>query len=103
MAPLGGDDADIAAFLAGTPFTVLLQQRDVLTLHAASVATDHGAGLPLGRSGFGKSSLAATLVEHRFPPLNRRRSRDGASGGAERRVAHPGVVGLRRVLRGGGG
>ena len=67
VAPLGGDDADVAAFLANTPFTVLLQRRGVLTLHGASVATDQGAVLLLGRSGIGKSSLAAALVERGSP------------------------------------
>ena len=67
VAPLGGDDADVAAFLANTPFTVLLQQRGLLTLHGASVATDQGAVLLLGGSGIGKSSLAAALVERGFP------------------------------------
>ena len=60
--PLGGDPADIASFLVGL-WAVLLQQRGVSTLHAAAVRTPAGAVLLLGRSGHGKSSLAATLVQ----------------------------------------
>lgn len=61
--PLGGDAADVVAFFVDTPLTVLLQQRGVVTLHAAAIATDAGAVLFLGGSGIGKSALAAALVE----------------------------------------
>ena len=67
--PLGTDDGDVVAFFASSPFTALLQQRGVATLHAASVATEAGAVLLLGRSGIGKSSLAAALVERGYPLL----------------------------------
>ena len=60
--PLGGRPADIASFLVGL-WIILLQQRGVTTLHAAAVYTPGGAVLLLGRSGSGKSSLAAALVE----------------------------------------
>ena len=67
--PLGTDDGEVVAFFASSPFTALLQQRGVATLHAASVATKAGAVLLLGRSGIGKSSLAAALVERGYPLL----------------------------------
>ena len=67
--PLGTDDGDVVAFFASSPFTALLQQRGVATLHAAAVATEAGAVLLLGRSGIGKSSLAAALVERGYPLL----------------------------------
>ena len=68
MEPLGADDG-VAAFFVSSPLTVLLQQRGVATLHAAAVATGAGAVLLLGRSGIGKSSLAAALVERGWPLL----------------------------------
>ena len=67
--PLGGDADDVAAFFIGSPFTALLQQRAVLTLHAAAVATEAGAVLLLGTSGSGKSSLAMALGERGYPLL----------------------------------
>ncbi len=67
--PLGTDDGDVVAFFASSPFTALLQQRGVATLHAAAVATEAGAVMLLGRSGIGKSSLAAALVERGYPLL----------------------------------
>ena len=67
--PLGGGEDDVTAFFASTPFTVLLQQRGVLTLHAAAVQTDAGAVLLLGASGIGKSSLAAALAARGHPLL----------------------------------
>ena len=61
--PLGDGDGDFAGFFVRSPFTVLLQQRGVLTLHAAAVEIGAGAALLLDPSGAGKSSLAAALVE----------------------------------------
>ena len=64
-----GDDDDVAALFVNFPFTALLQQRGLPTLHAAAVATDTGAVLLLGPRGIGKSSLVAALVECGFPLL----------------------------------
>ena len=67
--PLGGGDDEVAAYFTIFPFTALLQQRGLLTLHSAAVATADGAVLLLGASGIGKSSLAMALVERGFPLL----------------------------------
>ena len=64
--PWGGSDDDVACIFAGTPLTALLQQRGMATFHAAAVRTAAGAALLLGRSGDGKSSLAAALVERGY-------------------------------------
>ena len=63
MEPLGGDADDVAAFFLGAAFTPLLQQRGLVTLHAAAVQWRAGAVLLLGPSALGKSSLAAALVQ----------------------------------------
>ena len=97
--PLGGDEDDVATFFASSPFTALLQQRGLLTLHAAAVATEAGATeagavLLLGTSGAGKSSLAAALVERGFPLIS-----DDVTGVAldagHRPVALPAIARLR--------
>ncbi len=54
---------DVRAYLLGTIFTVLCQQRGLLPLHASAVSTTEGAVAFLARSGQGKSSLAAHLAQ----------------------------------------
>ena len=61
--PLGGDERDMGAFLLGSPFAALLQQRGLTTLHASAVETEIGAALFVGHQGAGKSSLASALAE----------------------------------------
>jgi hypothetical protein len=59
---------DVRAYLLGTIFTVLCQQRGLLPLHASAVSSSPLNGRPgavafLARSGQGKSSLAAHLAQ----------------------------------------
>ena len=61
--PLGGDEREMGAFLLGSPFTALLQQRGLTTLHAGAVETEIGAALFVGFKGAGKSSLVGALAE----------------------------------------
>ena len=67
--PHGGSDHDVSIFLTGLMFSALLQQRGVITFHASAIETDSGAVLFAGRSGSGKSSLLAALVERGYPML----------------------------------
>jgi len=57
---------DVRAYLLGTIFVVLCQQRGLLPLHASAVSSRHGVVAFLGRSGQGKSSLAAHLAQRGF-------------------------------------
>ncbi len=57
---------DIRAYLLGTIFMVLCQQRGLLPLHASAVSGSRGVAAFLARSGQGKSSLAAHLAERGF-------------------------------------
>ena len=57
---------DVRAYLLGTIFVVLCQQRGLLPLHASAVSSAKGVVAFLGRSGQGKSSLAAHLAGRGF-------------------------------------
>jgi hypothetical protein len=62
---------DVRAYLLGIIFVVLCQQRGLLPLHASAVSAASMSGRPgvvafLGRSGQGKSSLAAHLAQRGF-------------------------------------
>ena len=61
---------DLAAFVIGAAFGLLLHQRGLVTVQASSVCVKGKAVLFLGASGVGKSTLAAALLR---PPLARRR------------------------------
>ena len=61
--PLGRDDCEIGRVLAGVVWWALLLQRGIVPLHGSAVAFKEGAGLFLGRSGVGKSSLLGALLK----------------------------------------
>jgi hypothetical protein len=60
---------DVRAYLLGTLFAVLCQQRGLLPLHASAVSSNQGVVAFLARSGRGKSSLAAHLGQRGFPVM----------------------------------
>jgi hypothetical protein len=65
---------DVRAYLLGTIFVVLCQQRGLLPLHASAVSSSpldgrRGAVAFVARSGRGKSSLAAHLAQRGFRVL----------------------------------
>jgi hypothetical protein len=55
------DPTAVRALVLGPAFAVLLHQRGVLALHASSVRLPAGVAAFLGGSGWGKSTIAATL------------------------------------------
>ena len=57
---------DVRAYLLGTLFVVLCQQRGLLPLHASAVSGGNGVVAFVARSGQGKSSLAAHLAQRGF-------------------------------------
>lgn len=58
----GGDAASLRAFLFGTVFGILAHQRGLLPLHASCIRVGDAAVAFAGRSGTGKSTLAATFL-----------------------------------------
>jgi hypothetical protein len=60
------DPGDVAAFLVGTVFGILLHQRGLVVLHASSIEADGRAILFLGPSGAGKSTLASALSQRGY-------------------------------------
>lgn len=66
-AEAGAGPQDVAVFLSGSVFGVLLHQRNHIVLHASAVLVGDKAVLFCGQSGAGKSTLAAALGEHGHP------------------------------------
>ncbi|WP_066584576.1 HPr kinase/phosphorylase [Sphingomonas pruni] len=63
----GADPQDVAVFLSGSVFGVLLHQRNQIVLHASAVLVGGKAVLFCGASGAGKSTLAAALGKQGYP------------------------------------
>ena len=67
--PCGGSAHAVSMFLTGTLLAALLQQLGLATFHASTAATGTGAVLFAGKSGMGKSSLLAALIERGYAAL----------------------------------
>ncbi len=63
----GSAQSEVAIFLVGTVFGILLHLRQRIVLHASAVRVGGKAVLFCGASGAGKSTIAAALGKHGFP------------------------------------
>lgn len=61
--------ADVRLFLLGSALGALLHQRGLLPLHANAIQIGHGAAAFMGRSGAGKSTMAAAFLDRGFTLL----------------------------------
>jgi hypothetical protein len=102
----GASPAEVRAFLLGTVFGALFQQRGLLALHASAIAVDDDTAIAfLGESGAGKSTLAMTMNArgHRLLCDDVCVVLEGADGSA---ITWPGVRRLKlwsRSIEAGGG
>lgn len=65
----GASDVDVRAFLRSSAMAALLQQRDILTIHASVAARDGRAVFFFGASGAGKSTTAAGMHQRGWQVL----------------------------------
>jgi len=65
----GCEEADVRAFLLGSAVGALLNQREILVLHASAIQTARGAVLFMGDSGRGKSTLLAAMRQRGYSML----------------------------------
>lgn len=63
-------EESVRAYFFGSIVGALLYQRQVLVLHASCINTSKGAVLFAGHSGYGKSTLAAALVNRGYQLLS---------------------------------
>jgi hypothetical protein len=65
---IGAAQKDIEIFLFGLVWATLCHQRSLLPLHASAILTDEGIAAFAGRSGAGKSTIAALMgsLDYKF-------------------------------------
>lgn len=66
-ADVGADEGVVSHFLLGLPLAMLLHQRGLLILHGSAVAIEGAVVAFIGRSGAGKSTIAATFHRDNYP------------------------------------